>query len=176
MSALEQSKETLDESRTEACDNAGGKSIKVDESQNGNGSQKEAGRDNSQQEEIVQHDIEPTTKGLQTTVFHEPLEKKTTTASTGPPYSSFGPWEKRFIVFAATMGAFFSPFTTQVYFPALNTIAKDLHVSPSKINLTLTTYMASLIPFDFLCNTSDNISDTTSHSSSLHWRFLGHRW
>ena len=64
-----------------------------------------------------------------------------------PIYSSFGPWEKRFIVFAATMGAFFSPFTAQIYFPALTSIANDLHVSDSKINLTMTTYMVSRYPF-----------------------------
>lgn len=56
-------------------------------------------------------------------------------------YSSFTKWEKRFIVFFATIGAFFSPFTAQIYFPALTEIAKDLHVSNSKINLTMTTYM-----------------------------------
>ena len=59
----------------------------------------------------------------------------------GKDYSSFSPWQKRFIVFAATMGAFFSPFTAQIYFPALTSIAKDLNVSNSKINLTMTTYM-----------------------------------
>ncbi|TAQ90919.1 hypothetical protein B7494_g812 [Chlorociboria aeruginascens] len=57
------------------------------------------------------------------------------------PYSSFTLWQKRFIVFTATMGSFFSPFSTQIYFPALNTIAKALNVSDSKINLTMTTYM-----------------------------------
>jgi hypothetical protein len=58
-------------------------------------------------------------------------------------YSIFTPWQKRFIVFAATMGSFFSPFTAQIYFPALNNIAKDLGVSNSQINLTITTYMVS---------------------------------
>jgi len=66
---------------------------------------------------------------------------ETTTSAPQKDYSSFTLWEKRFIVFAATMGAFFSPFTAQIYFPALNTIAKDLNVSSSQINLTMTTYM-----------------------------------
>ncbi|KAM3074587.1 hypothetical protein ACMFMG_008016 [Clarireedia jacksonii] len=57
------------------------------------------------------------------------------------PYSSFTLWEKRFIVLIATVASFFSPFTTQIYFPATTTIAKDLHVSNSKVNLTITTYM-----------------------------------
>ncbi|TVY48511.1 Itaconate transport protein [Lachnellula occidentalis] len=70
----------------------------------------------------------------------DPLTRQDTSASE-KPYSSYTLWEKRFIVLTATMGAFFSPFTAQIYFPALNTLAKDLHVSSSKINLTMTTYM-----------------------------------
>lgn len=62
-------------------------------------------------------------------------------------YSSYTDWEKRLIVLAATMGAFFSPFTAQIYFPALNSIAKDLDVSLSKVNLTITTYMVRLLFF-----------------------------
>lgn len=58
-------------------------------------------------------------------------------------YSSFTSREKKSIVLTATIGAFFSPFTAQIYFPALNTIAKELHVSSSKINLTMTTYMVN---------------------------------
>jgi hypothetical protein len=45
----------------------------------------------------------------------------------------------------ATIAALFSPFTAQIYFPALNTIAKDLHVTNSKINLTVTTYMVCFL-------------------------------
>src|SRR5437667_11337244 len=30
-------------------------------------------------------------------------------------YSIFTPWQKRFIVFAATIGSFFSPFTAKIY-------------------------------------------------------------
>ncbi|KAF3768120.1 hypothetical protein M406DRAFT_61800 [Cryphonectria parasitica EP155] len=58
-----------------------------------------------------------------------------------PPYSSFSLWEKRFIVLAAALSAFFSPLTAQIYFPALNVLADAFHVSTSKINLTITTYM-----------------------------------
>ena len=61
--------------------------------------------------------------------------------SLGKDYSIFSNWQKKFIVFTATMGAFFSPFSTQIYFPALTSIAEDLHVSNGKINLTMTTYM-----------------------------------
>ncbi|TGO61111.1 hypothetical protein BOTNAR_0134g00090 [Botryotinia narcissicola] len=56
-------------------------------------------------------------------------------------YTSFSKWEKRLLVLIATFATFFSPFTTQIYFPAINTIAEDLHVTSSQVNLTVTTYM-----------------------------------
>ncbi|KAM0219362.1 hypothetical protein ACHAPA_008136 [Fusarium lateritium] len=57
------------------------------------------------------------------------------------PYSSFSKWEKLFIVLAASATAMFSPMTAQIYFPALPAISKDLGVTTSQINLTVTTYM-----------------------------------
>ncbi len=41
----------------------------------------------------------------------------------------------------ASWAGFFSPVSGQIYFPALNPLARDLHVSASLINLTLTSYM-----------------------------------
>lgn len=57
------------------------------------------------------------------------------------PYSSFSLWEKRLIVLAAALSAFFSPLTAQIYFPALNVLAQAFQVSTTNINLTVTTYM-----------------------------------
>jgi predicted MFS family arabinose efflux permease len=59
----------------------------------------------------------------------------------GPPYSAFSKRKKQFIVFMAAFAGFFSPLTANIYFPALNTLTKELHTSSSLINLTLTTYM-----------------------------------
>ncbi|KAJ5825101.1 hypothetical protein N7447_007441 [Penicillium robsamsonii] len=56
-------------------------------------------------------------------------------------YSAFTVGQRRYIVFMASWAGFFSPVSSQIYFPALNTLAKDLHVSNSLINLTLTSYM-----------------------------------
>ncbi|RAL61318.1 hypothetical protein DID88_009454 [Monilinia fructigena] len=52
------------------------------------------------------------------------------------PYTSFSTWEKRFLVLIATFACFFSPFTTQIYFPAVNTIAKrpTSYQKPSKFD------------------------------------------
>lgn len=56
-------------------------------------------------------------------------------------YSVFTETQRRYIVFMASWAGFFSPVSSQIYFPALNTLAQDLSVSNSLINLTLTSYM-----------------------------------
>ncbi|KAK4159293.1 major facilitator superfamily domain-containing protein [Cladorrhinum sp. PSN259] len=58
-----------------------------------------------------------------------------------PPYSIYSTWTKRWIVLAASISAFFSPLTAQIYLPALTVLAEDFSVSDAKINLTVTTYM-----------------------------------
>ena len=56
-------------------------------------------------------------------------------------YSVFTRNQKKAIILTASLAAFFSPLTSQIYFPALNTLAADLHVTYTLINLTVTTYM-----------------------------------
>lgn len=58
-----------------------------------------------------------------------------------PRYSVFTTWEKRAMVLAAAVTAFFSPLSAQIYLPALTAIADDLDVTSTQINLTITTYM-----------------------------------
>ncbi|RAL59640.1 hypothetical protein DID88_006499 [Monilinia fructigena] len=69
----------------------------------------------------------------------------------GPPYSAFGVWKKRYIVGMCTLAAFISPTSANIYFPALNPLAADLGVSNTLINLTLTSFMIfqSLAPTVF---------------------------
>lgn len=62
------------------------------------------------------------------------------------PYSSFTTFQKRFIVFIASGAGLFSSLSAQIYFPALNTLAEELNVTPSMINLTVTSYMVSTSP------------------------------
>ncbi|EED20513.1 florfenicol exporter, putative [Talaromyces stipitatus ATCC 10500] len=69
------------------------------------------------------------------------LERSGTGASSTVEYSIFSPSMKRYIVIAASCAGFFSPISSQIYFPAMNTLAKDLSVSISLINLTMTSYM-----------------------------------
>jgi hypothetical protein len=59
-------------------------------------------------------------------------------------YSIFTISQRRFIVFMASWAGFFSPVSSQIYFPALITLGQDLHVSNSLMNLTLTSYMVSV--------------------------------
>jgi hypothetical protein len=78
------------------------------------------------------------------------LEEKETAAAVEEqrqpvaPYSAFTRAQKRFIVFSASWAGFFSPVSSQIYFPALNSVANDLGVSGALINLTLTSYMVCL--------------------------------
>jgi hypothetical protein len=124
--ARDTSKETLDQTESNSIEN---------ENDLQDADNRDIASKNGTQQDITESEkIGPTTTtDLQVAPTHGSRPEK--------DYSSFSPWQKRFIVFAATMGAFFSPLTTQIYFPALTTIAKDLNVTNSKINLTITTYM-----------------------------------
>ncbi|KAI0413976.1 major facilitator superfamily domain-containing protein [Xylaria grammica] len=57
------------------------------------------------------------------------------------PYSIFDRRQKWFIVLIASTAATFSGFASNIYFPALSTIAHDLDVSLELINLTVTSYL-----------------------------------
>lgn len=60
-------------------------------------------------------------------------------------YSVFTVRQRRYIIFMASWAGFFSPVSSQIYFPALNSLARDLNVTNSLINLTLMSYMVSRI-------------------------------
>ncbi|KAL1913694.1 hypothetical protein Sste5344_000658 [Sporothrix stenoceras] len=57
------------------------------------------------------------------------------------PYSIFDNRQRALIVFVASVAATFSGFASNIYFPALPTLAKDFNVSSELINLTVTTYL-----------------------------------
>jgi len=61
------------------------------------------------------------------------------------PYSIFSKDTKIFIVFMACIAGLISPLAATMYYPALNPLAAALHVSNSKITLSITTYMVTLI-------------------------------
>lgn len=51
--------------------------------------------------------------------------------------------EKRAMVMLGSLASFFSPLSSSIYFPALDTIATALNQSTSNINITVTTYLVS---------------------------------
>ncbi|KAK2773539.1 MFS multidrug transporter [Colletotrichum kahawae] len=57
------------------------------------------------------------------------------------PYSMFDKRQKVLIIFLVSTAATFSGFASNIYFPALPTIADDLNVSVELVNLTVTTYL-----------------------------------
>lgn len=69
------------------------------------------------------------------------LESLHTATTNSPPWSMFTKGQKCFIVFMVALAGFFSPLSANIYFPALNSLARDFNVSSGVINLTLASYM-----------------------------------
>ena len=69
------------------------------------------------------------------------LEAVDQTLSRRPPYSVFSKRKKQYVVFMVAWAGLFSPLSASIYFPALNTLARELSISNELINLTLTSYM-----------------------------------
>lgn len=61
--------------------------------------------------------------------------------SSQAPYSVHSTTTKRLLVLGASATAIVSPISAQIYLPALIPIGQSLHISPTKVNLTITTYM-----------------------------------
>lgn len=57
------------------------------------------------------------------------------------PFTIFTEWQKRWISFTASYAAMFSTLSSYIYMPALVPMARDLNVSVSLINLTVTSYL-----------------------------------
>jgi hypothetical protein len=88
-------------------------------------------RDGDLERAQTAHDGEPSAQG----------QGLATVSTAGPVHSVFTKNQKRFIVFMASCGGFFSPVSANIYFPALNALELDLGVTSTLINLTLTSYM-----------------------------------
>ena len=57
------------------------------------------------------------------------------------PYSIFTARQKALIVAIVSVASTFSGFASNIYYPTIPTISRDLHVTPELINLTVTSYM-----------------------------------
>ncbi|EED18835.1 MFS efflux transporter, putative [Talaromyces stipitatus ATCC 10500] len=73
-------------------------------------------------------------------------------------YSSFSTAQKTLIIFTAAFASTFSPFSANIYYPAINSIAQDLNVTAAMMNLTITAYMIfqGVAP-TFMGNLSDTV-------------------
>lgn len=65
------------------------------------------------------------------------------------PFSIFSEFEKRLYAWSASLAAFSAPVSSTIYYPALNLLAEDLHTTPTKINLTITTFLVRPLTHQF---------------------------
>ncbi|KAF1925372.1 MFS general substrate transporter [Didymella exigua CBS 183.55] len=59
----------------------------------------------------------------------------------GPPYSVFSSRMKTWIIFLVSISALISPFGATTMLPALNVLTDVLDITPTKANISITTYM-----------------------------------
>lgn len=57
------------------------------------------------------------------------------------PYSVFSKSQKRWIVLCIAFAGMFSPLSSFIYYPAIHSLATDLHTSIENVNLSITVYM-----------------------------------
>jgi hypothetical protein len=59
----------------------------------------------------------------------------------GPPYTIWGKGAKTWIIFLVSISALISPFGATTFFPALNVLTDVLDITPTQLNISITTYM-----------------------------------
>lgn len=59
----------------------------------------------------------------------------------GPPYTIWGSGAKIWIVFLVSISALISPFGATTFFPALDILTDVLNITPTQLNISVTTYM-----------------------------------
>ena len=64
-----------------------------------------------------------------------------------PPYSVFSKGMKTWIIFLVSVSALISPFGASMFLPALNVLSDVLHITPSQVNISITTYMVCWADF-----------------------------
>lgn len=57
------------------------------------------------------------------------------------PFSVFTKAQRRFVIFTAALTTLLPPLTASIYYPVITMLARDLNVSLTDINLTITTYL-----------------------------------
>ncbi|CAG8983549.1 hypothetical protein HYALB_00004350 [Hymenoscyphus albidus] len=91
------------------------------------------------------------------------------TLPTGVDYTVLTTTQKKLIVFTASLASVFSPTATAIYYPSLETIARDLGVSNTRINITVTLFLViQEIAPAFVAN----LADTTGRRPMYIFCFL----
>lgn len=57
------------------------------------------------------------------------------------PWSIWSPKQRKLIILTASFASLLSPLSSQIYLPSLDTIANDLDVTNSEVNLSITTFL-----------------------------------
>lgn len=93
------------------------------------------------------------------------------------PYTIFSAREKASIIVLVSFLAIISPLSGSIYLPALTSIADSLQLSISLVNLTVTTYLVSVMHRHTTARPrSYNPLDLSRHCAVLHWQFLRFLW
>ncbi|CVL06409.1 probable dityrosine transporter [Fusarium proliferatum] len=87
------------------------------------------------------HDHEPSSRDTDLSQPNHLLEIGPSIDRPEPPYTVFSDWEKVGIIILVSFLAMISPLSSTVFLPAIPSIAKDMDVSISLVNLTVTTYL-----------------------------------
>lgn len=93
-----------------------------------------------------------------------------------PPYTVFTHREKASTIVLVSILAMMSPLSSTTFLPALTSIAEDLDVSISAVNLTVTTYLVSFKLLQSIELQISQIADLTRNCTVFHREFLRFVW
>lgn len=88
-------------------------------------------------DQVTQNPVEEHHRG-ESSHFVRPAHQSTQPESI---YSIFSHRQKKIIISFASIAAFLSPLSSQIYLPAVEQIAQDFHTTNNRINLTITTFL-----------------------------------
>jgi hypothetical protein len=107
-----------------------------------------------------------------------PKEEKRDGPDASPPFSIFSLMQKRFIVLIVALTTLLPPLTASIFYPVITLLARELHVSITDINLTITIYLVRIsqaIPREVKAWSlllTGFFTDHPRHCSFICWQFI----
>lgn len=95
-------------------------------------------------ESEVQRSIDDKAEGLEASKDNEKPQPSTHEEL---EYCILPEWQKIALMLTASFATIISPISTSIYLPAVNVLTRDLGVSISLINVTISTYLVSIVPY-----------------------------